>query len=119
MYLFVAFMTLLVWYVIDTMLARRERSKLLDRLMARDYREYMYYDRKYPHDLKELELMRAEDRQLRAESPYREQTLEEEVPAEVKRFLDSTESDWKADEVDIEKIKEVIHGKSDFEENRE
>jgi len=64
--------------VVFRFLHYKEREKLLNRLMAKDYREYQYYEREHERDLEEKGLINQEARQER-EDFRREQTLEEEI----------------------------------------
>jgi len=53
----------LVLYVVNEVFHRRERGQLLNRLMAKDYKEFRYYQEKWPGDLKEIEKVRDETRE--------------------------------------------------------
>jgi biopolymer transport protein ExbB/TolQ len=55
--------SILVLYVVSEMFHRAERTKLLNRLMAKDYKEFRYYQEKWPGDLKEIEKVRDETRE--------------------------------------------------------
>lgn len=54
---------LLVLYVVSEAFHRIERDKLLNRLMAKDYKEYRYYADKWKGDLKEVATVREETRE--------------------------------------------------------
>ena len=47
--------------------ARKERDKLLDRIMAKNYEQYEYYEKKYEKDLDEVEKLREEEHTERKE----------------------------------------------------
>ena len=55
-------------YVISEVFNRRERGKLLNRLMARDYAQFNYYETKFKKDVKEVEAVRDETREDRKEA---------------------------------------------------
>jgi len=58
---------LIVLYVVSEAFNRVERTKLLNRLMAKDYKEFKYYENKWKGDLKEIEKVREENREERKE----------------------------------------------------
>jgi len=53
----------LALYVVSEVFHRRETEKLLNRLMAKDYKEFKYYEDKWRGDLKEIEKVRDETRE--------------------------------------------------------
>ena len=53
---------LLVLFTVREAFTIRERNKLLNRLMAKDYAQYRYYEDKWKGDLKEVERIRDEGR---------------------------------------------------------
>jgi len=55
-------------YVISEVFNRRERGKLLNRLMARDFAQFNYYETKFKNDVKEVEAVREETREERKEA---------------------------------------------------
>jgi len=57
----------LILYVVSEAFHRQERSKLLNRLTAKDYAQYKYYEDKWKGDLKEVEQVRDEARDDRKE----------------------------------------------------
>jgi len=109
-YLFIAFMALLAWHVTEHLLDRKERRELLNRVMSKNYQEFEYYDKKYPTDIKEMEELRDEARDARKTQPLKDSDFEQDIPKDVAKFLDATETDWRPDEVDVDKIKEMIDG---------
>jgi len=58
---------LIALYVVSEAFNRVERTKLLNRLMAKDYKEFKYYENKWKGDLKEIEKVREENREERKE----------------------------------------------------
>jgi hypothetical protein len=60
--------SLLVLYVVSEVFHRRERSQLLNRLMARDLPQFQYYETKFKKDVAEVEAVREEARDERKET---------------------------------------------------
>jgi len=54
---------LLVLHVVSEVFHRRERGQLLNRLMAKDYKEFRYYQDKWKGDLGEIAKVREETRE--------------------------------------------------------
>lgn len=108
MYLFIAFMALLAWHVASELLNRKERKDLLNRVMSKNYQEYQYYETKYPEDVKEVVQLRDEARDSRGTTPLTEENFSKPLDPEVKQFLESTEVDWNPEEVDVDKLKEML-----------
>jgi hypothetical protein len=86
-------------------LTTRERSKLLDRIMARTYQEYEYHDKMYETDIKETEKLRDEAREERLEDDEIKQELDVEYRRE-RDMLKEMDEDWEEEEVDMEKFRE-------------
>jgi hypothetical protein len=53
----------LIIYVVSEVFHRRERGQLLNRLMAKDYKEFRYYQDKWKGDLGEIAKVREETRE--------------------------------------------------------
>lgn len=104
------------WNVISDLLARHERERLIDRIMAKDYQEFEYYDKKYQGDLDEVEKLRDEDRKIRKED---KEAFAEDVKLDdkTKRYLEGMESDWSPVELDTKKLKEIADESSFNNEN--
>jgi hypothetical protein len=117
-YLFGAFIAVFVWHVVSTLLDRKERHELLDRVMSKNYQEFEYYNKKYPVDVEEVVKVREEAREVRKESPFTEQDFDKPVDDDVKQFLASTETDWNPEEVDVEKLKKMLRSEDDLKDNR-
>ena len=62
----VTFMLLAIFLFLTRRDHRKDITQLLNRLMARDYKEYQYYERKFDKDIKEEESIRDEARKERA-----------------------------------------------------
>ena len=118
MYLFIAFCAVFIYHVYSEEHNRRERKDMLNRIMSKNYQEYQYYAKKYPVDVKEVEALRNEARDVRGASPMTEQNFERPVDPEVKQFLEGTEVDWNPEEVDVDKLKEMLSERTDITENR-
>lgn len=80
---------------------RRERTKLLNRIMARDYKEFEYFDKKFKSDVDEEVNLRKETRQMIAET---DASSEAATPPEVKKFLSEVEEDWTESDLDLQKL---------------
>ncbi len=72
------FFIVLVVDIIFRFLHYRREEKLLNRLMARDYKEYQYFEREHEKDIEEKEAIRDEAREERDDF-REEQKLEEEI----------------------------------------
>jgi len=59
---------LLVLFAISEVFNRRERTKLLNRIMASDYAQFNYYETKFKKDVAEVEAVREEAREERKET---------------------------------------------------
>ena len=55
-------LALLVWVAIHDAIWQKRTDKLLDRLMAGNFKEYNYYQTKYSKDVKEVEKIREDER---------------------------------------------------------
>lgn len=85
-------------------LSKKNESKLLDRLMARTFQEYEYYDKIVPGEVEETKELRDEARKIR-ESEDAEAKSEDEEYAEEISSLKSFEEQWEGEEVDLEKLR--------------
>ncbi len=84
---------------------RKEKKVMLDRVMARNYQEYEYYQGMFKEEVNEMKKLRDEARDTRVVEP-----LEDITPKESSTLLDSLEEDWNAEDIDMEKLKEKIGG---------
>lgn len=80
--LFFGFLVLIALiFIVDVVfrfLHYKEREKLLNRLMAKDYKEYQYFEREHEKDVEEKEAINVEARKERED--FREkQSLEDEI----------------------------------------
>jgi hypothetical protein len=67
-----------ILYVVSEVFHRIERDKLLNRLMAKDYKEFKYYEDKWKGDLKEIAAVREETREELKEE--KKEAAEEDDP---------------------------------------
>lgn len=94
--------------VLQSYLFYRERSKLLDRIMAKTYDQFEYYDKIVPEEVDEVKRLRDEARVTRKFEDEEAKAIDEEY-AEEREVLDTQfEEDWEADEVDLKKLKESL-----------
>lgn len=82
-------LALLALFAIREVFIVRERDKLLNRIMAKSYSEYRYYEDKWKGDLKEIDKVREDTRE-----EFKQAAEEPENPA---NDLSKFEEDW-ADE---------------------
>jgi cell division protein FtsL len=75
---FLLFVAILVIEVFFRFLNRRDTKELLNRIMAKDYKEYEYFEKKYEKDVKEEENIREEARKER-EDFRKSEAIEEEL----------------------------------------
>ena len=79
-----------------------ERKKLLNRVMAKDYEQYQYYEKKYGADIKEVKKVRDEARQERGLSDNTFAEDEEALDIEdAKKLVHGWDEDWSGDLRDI------------------
>lgn len=97
----------IVWNAVSSILHTKERKTLLNRVMARNYEEFKYYEEKYPEDIKEVKKIRAETREEREE--LKEEPLDEAKALEFEQHL---EEDWNPEELDLETIKKGLKNES-------
>jgi len=87
---------LVVGYLVSELSHRRTEATLLNRIMAKNYQEFEYYEKKYDKDLKELDHLRDESRDER-----KNEAMEEPVFSEMGNTnLSGFEEDWEEEEVD-------------------
>ena len=99
----------ILWNAISSILHAKERKTLLNRVMARNYEEFKYYEEKYPGDIKEVKGLREEARTEREETKSTTEPLDE---ARAKEFAGNLEEDWDSEELNLEKIKEGLRNES-------
>ena len=87
-------------------LSKKNESKLLDRIMAKSFEEYEYYDQIVPGEVDETKKLRVEARKLRSGEDTEAKEIDEEYAPEIKS-LKNFEEQWEGDEVDLEKLREM------------
>jgi len=103
-YLFVVIIVapVIIAEIIFRFLHFRREERLLNRLMAKDYKEYRYYEKEHIKDVEEKESIRDEARDERDE--FRKETkLDEEIKRAEKQIADvpqrkDFEEEWEKEE---------------------
>jgi len=103
-YLFVVIIVapVIIAEIIFRFLHYRREERLLNRLMAKDYREYRYYEKEHTKDVEEKEAIRDEAREERDE--FRKETkLDEEIKRAGEQDADAPkiedfEEEWEKEE---------------------
>lgn len=91
--------------VIFRFLHYKERRELLNRLMAKDFKEYQYYEKEHEKDIEEKEAINEEARHERED--FRDkQSLEDEIKAIQEKGTDIKVEDFEdAEEFEEEEIR--------------
>ena len=119
LYEFLLIVIILLMMVGFYLLERRERRELNNRLMAKDFKEYKYYEKKFDKDIKEDEKIHDEARTERVEAgkvlrdEYKDtQKTERDVATEIDEELDEAiEEPTKEDEKDMERMNKEFEDK--------
>ena len=85
----------------------KERESLLNRVMARDYEQFQYYEKMFKGEVKELK----DQRDVIKEEDKEDAEIKKEMDLEYtkeREFIKGTEEDWEESEVDLEKLREKI-----------
>ncbi len=85
----------------------KERSSLLDRIMANNYQEFNYYKKMFEGEVEELKDQRKE---VKKES-QEEKEIKEEMDLEYKKekaFIEKTDEDWEVEEVDMPELRKRL-----------
>lgn len=120
---YIGFGVMTVLYLFERFWARKDMEKMLNRIMARGFEEYQYYDKKYQTDLGELKKIRKEERKVRdyeEKDAFEDDSVSREDKTKLKGVLKQYGEDWGEDEVDIDAVmkmeKERLEGtKNDIE----
>ena len=91
----IVFSAVVLWFIVKDAINHRRTDKLLNRIMAKNYEEYNYYEEKYPGDLKELDRIRDESRVERKEFTEKD-VFQEDSGIDVTQF----EEDWSVSELE-------------------
>jgi hypothetical protein len=106
-YGWMAFLVILIYHFICEYFNRRERGRLLDRLMARNFAEFEYYDKKFMPDIEEVKTLRKEAKEVRESIKVAPERIAG-VDDPVEKFIKSYEEDWGLDEIDRGKVQEIL-----------
>ena len=82
----------------------KERSSLLDRIMANNYQEFNYYRKMFEGEVKELKDQRTEAKKELSEDDEIKKEMDLEYKKE-KEFIAGTEEDWDESEIDLKKLR--------------
>ena len=85
---------ILGWHIVSELLHRDEKKKLLNRLMAKNYDQYEYYEEKYQKDVAEVAALRDESRKEREKGEEDVVRVDDEVD------LDQFEEEWSSEEME-------------------
>jgi hypothetical protein len=110
----ISFLVILIYHFTCEYFNRRERGRLLDRIMARNFAEFEYYDKKFVPDVKEVKALRQEAKDEREKLKAVDfiptgYTTAREDPVE--KFLKAYEEDWSADEIDRGEVQKILDKK--------
>jgi len=107
---YIGFGVMTALYLLERFWARKDMEKMLNRIMARGFEEYQYYDKKYQTDLSELKKIRSEERKVREyeeKDVFEDDSINRDDKRKVKEALKHYGSDWGEDEVDAAQILEM------------
>lgn len=85
----------------------KERSSLLDRIMANNYQEFNYYRKVFEGEVEELKEQRKEAKEEDRDDAEIKKEMDLEYTKE-KEFIEGTDEDWDEDEVDLEELRKRI-----------
>jgi len=85
----------------------KERESLLNRVMARDYEQFQYYEKMFKGEVDELKDQRKEVKEENREDEEIKKEMDLEYAKE-KKFIEGTEEDWSTEDIDLEKLRERI-----------
>jgi hypothetical protein len=111
-YIGIGFIGVLIWHIISEILWKEERKELIDRLHAKNFQEFKYYNEQYQGDLQTLKKLR--------EDEFKKLKKEEAKPVDIntEKFLSELEEDWRPETLDEEAIKRM-EVKIESQNNRE
>ena len=85
----------------------KERSSLLDRIMANNYQEFNYYRKMFEGEVEELKEQRDEAKKEIGKDGEIKKKMDLEYEKE-KRFVEGMDEDWNEEEVDLEELRKRI-----------
>ena len=86
----------------------KERSELLDRIMAKDYEQFEYFQKQFEGEVKELK----EQRDAVRKKSGVDEEIKEEMDLEYKKekeFIEKTDEDWNENEVDVPELRKRLN----------
>jgi len=96
--------------VLQSYLFYKERQKLLDRIMAKNFEEYNFNEKIMPEEIKETKKLRDEARDVRSQEVEIEEAIDTEFKAE-KEFVEGLEEDYTGEEIDWAKLRRKLASK--------
>jgi len=86
----------------------KERKSLLDRIMARDYEQFEYYQKMFKGEVKELKDQRDEVKKEISEDDEIKKEMDLTFEKE-KKYLEEMKEDWDESEVDLSELRKRIN----------
>ena len=93
--------------VLQNWLHIKERKSLLNRIMARDFEQYEYYENMFKGEIKELKEQRDEVKKEYKEDAEDKKEEGKEYEKEI-AFIEGTDEDWSEEEIDLEELRKKI-----------
>ena len=100
----------IVALVLQSWLFMKERKSLLNRLMARNYEQFQYYEQMFKGEVEELKKDRDEVREEKTEDDEIKKEMDLKYKKE-KKFIEGTDEDWEEEDIDFKKLREKINEK--------
>ena len=85
-----------------------ERKTLLDRIMAKDYAQYEYYQKMFKEEVDELTKLRDDTRTEKKQEDEFDKEMDKEFSVE-KKFVEGIDEDFAVEDVDLPKLREVLN----------
>ena len=85
----------------------KERKELLNRIMAKSYEQYEYFQKMFKGEVDEVKKLREDARAKAGEDEEIKSELDLEYKKE-KEFIEQTEEDWPIEEVDLPELRDRI-----------
>ena len=85
----------------------KERSSLLDRIMANNYQEFNYYRKMFEGEVKELKEQRDDAKKEMSEDGEIKKEMDVEYKEE-KKWIEGTDEDWEEEEIDLKELRKRI-----------
>ena len=88
----------------------KERESLLNRIMARDYEQFEYFQKQFKGEVEELKDLREDAREKKGVDTEIKEEMDLEYKKE-KEFIDKTDEDWNEDDVDLPELRKRLDRK--------